>query len=506
MTQPFQIPDSVQHDADALFNGTLDQEGLLRLEAALLDNEPMQNWFLDYCQLHTDLHLASGADRALNAAVEALAETPPHAATPVPTVANQYVEYFRQVTPFSLTVATIALGLIVTMMAIFGPSSNQPVAVDTPDPEPAPIAQLTGLHQTVWAPGQTDILVGTNLRMDQRLDLKAGMAEISYPNGAIVLLRGPAVFFVRSEMLCGLQQGEMSVTVPPAARGFSVNTPVALIEDLGTQFTVRVASDGATDVDVLMGKVVAQVADTSGEVGEPHEITAGDALSVSADTLMVQRRKALPKAVATSLPTETPGQSLLSVDFQNTARLAPGVTQSGFVAFNETNGGTATYSTTAGEVTVTMSGLDAIQGGMHNREDVSNADRQTFAAVYNDFAFKNGESPQSMSLTLSGPGIVAGTAYNITFYSYDSDHTQGTHAVRFAGVSDTTGSAGPLRWTPAVPATLGQYAVSGVFTSDAAGTLTIDMTDTFSTQGHTGIRLNGFELSVVSELKDETNE
>ncbi len=79
--------------------------------------------------------------------------------------------------------------------------------------------------------------------------------------------------------------------------------------------------------------------------------------------------------------------------------------------------------------------------GVFGRKHVADGGEFTDADLYNDFVFKNGISSESLTLTLSGPGIAANTKYELTFYSYDSDSTQGSHSVDYKGNTGTTGSS-----------------------------------------------------------------
>ena len=197
----------------------------------------------------------------------------------------------------------------------------------------------------------------------------------------------------------------------------------------------------------------------------------------------------------------------LKVDFQNTTTTGAPKTQSGFVDFDEKDAGSATYLTLAGkEVRVTLSGLDSALGGFYNRGGVTNSGNLAFADIYNDFAFKNGTSPQSISLTLSGPAILPRERYTLTFYSYDDYSKGGNHSVIFAGTSGTIGSAGPLAWIGGVdPTSNTAYTVSGVFKASASGTVTVSLTDTFSgATDTTGIRLNAIEIKAEPLLPRAT--
>jgi hypothetical protein len=188
----------------------------------------------------------------------------------------------------------------------------------------------------------------------------------------------------------------------------------------------------------------------------------------------------------------------LQVDFQNTTSASVPETQAGFFDFNQLDAGSATYPTAAGPVTVALSGLDASLGGFYNRGGVMNSGSLTYAGIYNDFAFKNGNSPQSLTLSLSGPGILPRERYRLTFYAYDDDVNKGgDHSVSFSGTSGTTGSASPLIYTcGSDPTSNTAYAVTGFFKADASGQLTVQATDVFLNNAATsGIRLNAFKIA-----------
>lgn len=188
----------------------------------------------------------------------------------------------------------------------------------------------------------------------------------------------------------------------------------------------------------------------------------------------------------------------LKIDLQHTTYGTAPEKQVDCFDFNQDDAGSATYPTAAGPVTVALSGLDEALGGFYNRGGVVNGGSLTFAGIYNDFAFKNGASPQTITLTLSGPSILPRERYTLIFYSYDDDATAGDHSVVFSGMSGTSGSAGPLTWTGgADPTSNTAYAVSGVFKASAAGTLTVSITDTFSGAAppeNYGLRLNAIEI------------
>src|SRR5207302_53552 len=88
------------------------------------------------------------------------------------------------------------------------------------------------------------------------LALDAGVVELGFPTGARIAIEGPARLELKGANSVQLRQGKAAAEVPRSGRGFSVQTPIATVVDLGTRFGVGVSSDNASRVDVFEGRVV----------------------------------------------------------------------------------------------------------------------------------------------------------------------------------------------------------------------------------------------------------
>ena len=163
-------------------------------------------------------------------------------------------------------------------------------------------------------------------------------------------------------------------------------------------------------------------------------------------------------------------QELLAVDFG-----AAGA-EAGFVEQGSTN---LTHSTAAGDLTVDLSGVQ----GIFNFETTGTND-----IFYRDFYFKNGGT---ITLTLSGPAITANTEYELSFWSYYG--VQGRNTT-FDPADGTTGpSLGPIAPGNDDPTGLDdeRYTISGTYTSDATGVLTIAVGGTGNRPAINGLRIVG---------------
>jgi hypothetical protein len=180
---------------------------------------------------------------------------------------------------------------------------------------------------------------------------------------------------------------------------------------------------------------------------------------------------------------------ILLVDFNDDS--PPALTQSGFSAFAPTGSpGTRPYSTTIGNLDVTISGHDVVStGGFFDRGSPANSGAFTFSDLYRDFAFHNNGG----TITVGIAGIQPNTPYQLNVWS--SDRFDGgafantiTNTVATGGA--TTGTGGTITFNRTVDATSDlHHSFTGTFQSTTS-------TLTFSIRATEGslTRLNGFAL------------
>jgi ferric-dicitrate binding protein FerR (iron transport regulator) len=120
------------------------------------------------------------------------------------------------------------------------------------------VARLTGYTDCRWSDGSSPVQLYGRLSKGQRVEVAAGLAEITFDSGAQVVLQGPASLQVNSAWSATLSRGTLKASIPPEAMGFSILNPTVEVVDIGTEFTMFTdASGAATDVLVLKGEVEA---------------------------------------------------------------------------------------------------------------------------------------------------------------------------------------------------------------------------------------------------------
>jgi hypothetical protein len=200
----------------------------------------------------------------------------------------------------------------------------------------------------------------------------------------------------------------------------------------------------------------------------------------------------------------------LAVDFQNPT--SGGVNQTGFSQFaggtSQSGVTTLPFSTVNGTVNVSVN-LPAAGGAgyFHRTPTLSNSGSLTYADLYNDFAYSNSPNAfvpnqtDTLTVTLSGAGVSANTAYSLTFYSWDNRAASGLHTVTISGISGTTGPNGVIVSDFATPPTTNdQYSATQIYVSDGSGNLTFLVSDFYGVISDTrsGVRLNALVLAAAA--------
>ena len=114
-------------------------------------------------------------------------------------------------------------------------------------------AVIKHLVDEKWVNGQNAPKVG-DLVADGMIELSSGLVQLDFFCGASVVVQGPAKLELTSAWSAICHEGQLRAMVPPAARGFKIQTAQGEIEDLGTEFSVSV-SDKKSEVHVIDGKV-----------------------------------------------------------------------------------------------------------------------------------------------------------------------------------------------------------------------------------------------------------
>lgn len=107
--------------------------------------------------------------------------------------------------------------------------------------------------------------------------ITAGTVELLTALGVQVIIEAPAEFRFESAQRLHMIRGRLAADVPSVAKGFTVITPTGDAVDLGTRFGVDVPEEGAAEIHVFEGEVIAKTNGTA----EQLSLRAGDALAMN---------------------------------------------------------------------------------------------------------------------------------------------------------------------------------------------------------------------------------
>lgn len=209
---------------DGALANTLDRADLARLEQFLESDPRALQWYLEISEVDALLPLASAT----------IAAQPKKVAAPHPSPMPTNIRW--------LPWLYAAAAAIVAALLIWQPWST------------TPFATVTASIDARWATPEQSLAINANLYR-QKVEPKTGLIEISHASGARVLLEGPASYTVTGPNTGKLDYGRMVATVPPGAKGFSVDTGQEIVVDHGTEFAIALPRGGAPEVGVYRGEV-----------------------------------------------------------------------------------------------------------------------------------------------------------------------------------------------------------------------------------------------------------
>ncbi len=176
-----------------------------------------------------------------------------------------------------------ALGLLM-LSAITVPGivnhKVSPVAAGPADDRP--VASVDQVVAARWSSKLPFFSEGTELFAGEEVAIEAGFVKLTFRDGAVVLLQGPAHLRLLGGGDAELLAGKSVVRAPKAARGFALKTRFADFVDLGTEFGVELLPEDVVELTVFEGRVSATLNDGHGTALEQWELTDQQALRIDA--------------------------------------------------------------------------------------------------------------------------------------------------------------------------------------------------------------------------------
>jgi FecR protein len=284
-------------------HGTLVDADSTLLDAVLEKDAEARQFFNNYMFLHAELY-AQHANLDCESAVESLEQQTAEIAG-VSHVIARPARFLWLAIAAALVGVAIGSSWLTFWVTTSGPAISSVAKSTEKDVNRSlPVAKITATRNCLWNDPTSDIGFGSTLYAGQQLSLAAGLIEVTFLDGAQVVLEGPARFDVQDTGVGELHDGRIAAMVPERARGFEIATNGLNVVDLGTEFGV-LADGEDTEVHVFRGLVMAHVLDAKGQPVRTVELNTCEAARITPASAMVARIPARDDAFVRSLSMAT---------------------------------------------------------------------------------------------------------------------------------------------------------------------------------------------------------
>lgn len=261
----------------AICEGTASEQQTGRLESLALSDDDVCRSYLNFLALHGSLGTLH-AERTDELNPNQLHAGPSPIASPAVLRAAALPGDDRRVRRSAQVLATAASLLLVGYfvgMAVFvslrdrssrfraAPLVNEEGA--SLGAEGTSVATVLSSEHVQWSPDSQVTAEDRLIESGKSHKIDSGLVELQLRQGATLIIEGPSEWTIDGKNNATLKQGKLVAKVPPMATGFTLNTPLGTVIDLGTEFGVRVGQQSA-EFRVFVGKVEVQPA--SGAAGQ----------------------------------------------------------------------------------------------------------------------------------------------------------------------------------------------------------------------------------------------
>ncbi|MCC7476645.1 MAG: FecR domain-containing protein [Pirellulales bacterium] len=280
---------------DAVCDGTISSAQMERLDAVLRADQTAREYYNNVLFLHGELYSqhASGfeaeslAEAMLGIQHVELAAERREGIGKASRGSSQWKNWLA-ISIALLGVAAVSSWVTGSFFSVGGQVASSGGSPLPSDLREAGVARVTATRNCSWDAG-TAADFGERLVRGQQLKLTTGLVEITFDDGAVVVLEGPATFDVESPGKAQLREGRLAAVVPERARGFEVLTSRLNVVDLGTEFGVMADTAGATEVHVFNGLVKAHLLDDAGKNVRTVELNTAEAARIEPAAAVVAR-------------------------------------------------------------------------------------------------------------------------------------------------------------------------------------------------------------------------
>jgi hypothetical protein len=278
MSFPQNIDPQIWRLVNAVCEGTISEQEFRELELLLETDASARDFYIDFLKINAEISwLVSAKQHStmdLGPRVLAYSLMPKPNQSPGLGFLGGIGDFLNHHSLLSF-VSLFAIFVVTLLATTFWLTTQHPGKVPA---EPEFIARITVMKDCQWSQSAPQPTKMMSMQAGQKLILEKGIAQITYTNGAVVLLEGPASFTSDSEKSGFLSRGKLTARADTKeSRQFAILTPDARFVDLGTEFGVRIDDKGRAAVAVFAGKINAEAKRADGRWSDPVSLSKGEA-------------------------------------------------------------------------------------------------------------------------------------------------------------------------------------------------------------------------------------
>lgn len=266
-----------------LCNDTLSASEGRWLANQLRTNLAMRDLYVDYMTMHANIssEVAAFAPAELEAAVHASIDAPAITPSAVPTTSHPPKGRLLGRSWLALAATLMFVMLLGGVLGGLLTAPKQQVAESNDSTTLPAIAQITSTQDCRWGDLSGDIGYGSKLHAGQTLQLSEGLAEITFEDGATMLLESPATVIFEAAHQIEIREGRLAAIVPPESRRLSIHTKTLDLRNVDAEFGLLAKETGISELHVFNGTIEANFLDAQGHRREQMEIRASEAVMAS---------------------------------------------------------------------------------------------------------------------------------------------------------------------------------------------------------------------------------
>ncbi len=272
-------------------NGVISESEGRWLADQLRQDPALRDLYVDYMTMHASLSVEAAALDPVVEDSQQVHASHPETVRPTSVSGKSWLSRSWLVLAASVVFVSLFTGVLDRFLSLRDgatPAKDARLAENSGEVEASlSIARITGTQNCRWGNSGTDVGFGAELGAGQKIQLIEGLAEITFKDGATMLLESPATVVFQAAGQIEVLEGRLAARVTPGSSKLCIRTKTFDLVNLGAEFGLLAREAGNSELHVFNGTVQADVLNAAGKRRRQLEVHASEAVLASALTTTV---------------------------------------------------------------------------------------------------------------------------------------------------------------------------------------------------------------------------